>query len=45
MAGRLENLIKKYKNKRILAIIGAGHEEEIIDLIKRPKISYSFNIG
>jgi len=45
MAGRLENLIKKYEDKRILAIIGAGHEEEIIDLIKRPKISYSFNIG
>ena len=32
-------------NKKILAIIGAGHEEEVLDLIKdREAITYSFLI-
>ena len=32
-------------NKKLLAIIGAGHEEEVLDLIKdREAITYSFAI-
>ena len=33
MARRLHNLMKE--NKKILAVVGAGHEEDIIELIKK----------
>jgi len=48
MARNLSYLMKEHPEKNILAIIGAGHEEEIIELIKKDfnhKISYSFNIN
>ena len=49
MAKNLANLIKKYPDEKILAIIGAGHEKEIIDLIKEirgsPQVSYSFTVS
>lgn len=35
MARRLEHLMRLYPEKKIVAIIGAGHEEEIIDIIKK----------
>ena len=35
MAKALTGLMDTYKNKKILAIIGAGHEEDIIKLVKR----------
>ena len=38
-------LIDENEDKRIVAIIGAGHEKEMIELIKKPKISYSFSVG
>jgi len=34
MAKNLYKLITKYSNKKILAIIGAGHEKEIMGDIK-----------
>ncbi len=34
MAKNLNNLINKYPDKKILAIVGAGHEEDIVNLIK-----------
>ena len=35
-----------FMNEWGLAIIGAGHEEELINLIKnKPKIIYAFNVG
>ena len=42
----IKNLFKIMQdNKKILAIIGAGHEEEVLDLIKdREAITYSFLI-
>jgi len=49
MANNLKNILEKNPDKRILAIMGAGHEEEILDLINKldldskPSISYSFN--
>lgn len=45
MAGNLASLMEKDSDKKILAIVGAGHEEEIIALIKEPRISYSVTIA
>jgi len=45
MAENLRKIMEKYPDKKILAIIGAGHEEDILNLIKKPSISYSFKIG
>ena len=48
MARNLSYLMREHPEKNILAVVGAGHEEEIIGLIKKDfnhKISYSFNIS
>lgn len=48
MAHNLFNLMQKKADKKILAIIGAGHEKEILDLIKKEgegKITYTFRVG
>lgn len=46
MADNLISLMEKNPEKKILAIIGAGHEEELMHIIKkRPNIAYTFNIG
>jgi len=42
MATNLSKLIEENPDKLILAVIGAGHEEEMLDLIKSPEITYSF---
>lgn len=44
MANNLSNLMEKHSDKKILAIVGAGHEEEIIRLIREPRIRYSLSI-
>lgn len=44
MAENLRKIMEKYPEMKILAIIGAGHEDDIIKLIKKPSISYSFSI-
>lgn len=47
MARNLSYLMKEHPEKNILAVVGAGHEEEIIELIKKDfnhKISYSFSV-
>jgi len=45
MATNLKNIMDNNQDKKILAIIGAGHEEDILNLIKEPNISYSITIG
>tara|TARA_Y100000310_G_scaffold342247_1_gene444629 strand:- start:38171 stop:38860 length:690 start_codon:yes stop_codon:yes gene_type:complete len=45
MAENLRKIMEMHPEKKVLAIIGAGHEEDILGLIKNPSISYSFNIG
>lgn len=49
MADNIAKLCSRYPGKKILAIIGAGHEKEIISLVKerlkQPTISYSFTVG
>src|SRR3989338_3266228 len=44
MANNLHKIMSEYPDKKILAIIGAGHEEDILRIIKRPSVSYSFKI-
>jgi len=51
MAKRLFSISSHNPGKKILAVIGAGHEDELINLIKdlepaeQGKISYSFTMG
>ena len=45
MANNLKKIMEMHPDKKILAVVGAGHEEDILNLIKKPSISYSFKIG
>ncbi|MEK6868864.1 MAG: TraB/GumN family protein, partial [Nanoarchaeota archaeon] len=45
MANNLHKIMSDYPDKRILAIIGAGHEDDILILIKKPGINYSFTVS
>lgn len=49
MAGRLSHIMRINPQKRIVAVVGAGHEEEIISLVKRLEkegnITYEFKIS
>lgn len=46
MANNLRQLMNKFPDKKIIAVIGAGHEDKIISLIsKEPEITYSFTMG
>jgi pheromone shutdown-related protein TraB len=44
MARNLRAIMLRFPDKRILAVVGAGHEEELRNLIE-PEIQYSYNIG
>lgn len=49
MAGRLHGLMQGNLGKSIVAIVGAGHEEELLGMItekdSREKITYEFNVS
>ena len=45
MAENLRKIMEMHPDKKILAIVGAGHEDDILNLIKSPSISYSFSVG
>ncbi|MBW2977032.1 TraB/GumN family protein [Candidatus Woesearchaeota archaeon] len=45
LAENLSRVMEKNPDKKILAIVGAGHEDDILRLIKKPRITYSFKIG
>ena len=49
MAKRLSVLMQQHPDKKILAVVGAGHAEDILALLKQEKhkggISYSFSFG
>jgi pheromone shutdown-related protein TraB len=44
MANNLARLMGENKDKKIVAVMGAGHEEEVMRLLKKPEISYTFSI-
>lgn len=45
IAENIKKLISSNKDKKILIVLGAGHIEEVLNLLKEPKISFSFSIG
>jgi pheromone shutdown-related protein TraB len=46
MAQNLSKIITRYPDKRVLAIVGAGHEDDIMRMVEEePRISYSFSFG
>lgn len=46
MGRNLRKIMDRYPDKKILAIVGAGHEEDVVKAVKRMEsISYSFSIG
>lgn len=45
MARNLKHLMEKYPDKKIVAIMGAGHEKEVANLITQPDIKYKFTFG
>ena len=45
MARKFKNLISSYPEKKILGVVGAGHVEEIIRILKENEgVSYSFTV-
>ncbi len=45
MAANLSQIIRQNPDKDIIAVVGAGHEEELFDLIERySDLSYSFDV-
>ena len=32
-------------NKKVLVVLGAGHVDDVLELVKEPKISFSFSVG
>ena len=45
IAANIKNLMNSAPDKKILVILGAGHIDDVLELIKEPKISFSFSIG
>ncbi|MBI3035846.1 TraB/GumN family protein [Candidatus Woesearchaeota archaeon] len=45
IAKNLQSLMSSNESKKILVILGAGHVDDVLELIKEPKISFSFSIG
>jgi len=45
IADNIMRLMNSEPDKKILVILGAGHVDDVLELIKEPKISYSFKVG
>lgn len=48
IAGNLRNLMDSNPDKKILAILGAGHVDDVLELVKKNEeinLSYSYSIG
>jgi pheromone shutdown-related protein TraB len=45
LANNLSNLMENNSDKKILAIVGAGHEDDIMHLLKKTEITYSFTVS
>ena len=47
MANNISNIMQQNPDKKVLAVVGAGHEDALLDLIKKNKdsINYSFSIA
>lgn len=45
IAGNIKKLMNSNQDKKILIILGAGHIDDVLELVKEQGISYSFSIG
>jgi pheromone shutdown-related protein TraB len=45
IAHNLKKLTEQHPDKKILVILGAGHVDDVLELVKEPEISYSFSVG
>lgn len=45
MANNLRSIMQQHPDKKVLAIVGAGHEDEILRLLNEDSVSYSFNVA
>ena len=48
IAGNLRNLMNSNPDKKILAILGAGHVDDVLELVKKSEginLSYSYTVG
>ena len=45
IAENISRLASSKKAKKILVILGAGHLDDVIELVKEPRISFSFSVG
>ena len=45
IASNITKLMDSAPDKKILVILGAGHIDDVLELVKKPKISFSFSIG
>lgn len=45
IAENIKKLMNVNPDKKILVILGAGHIDDVMELVKETKISYSFSIG
>lgn len=46
MARRIDDLISRFPDKKIVAVVGAGHEEELLEFVRKmaDRITYEFNV-
>ena len=45
IAENIKKLMDSAPDKKILVVLGAGHIDEVFELVKEPRISFSFNVG
>jgi len=47
MADKLKQLMREFPDKKILAVVGAGHKEALLKLVENtgPRITYTLSIG
>jgi pheromone shutdown protein TraB len=46
MARKIKHLMAEHADKKIVAVVGAGHEEDILAILRENEgVSYSFTVG
>jgi pheromone shutdown protein TraB len=47
IANNVKNIMQNHPDKKILVVLGAGHVDEVLELVKseEPNISFSFSVG
>ena len=45
IASNITGLMNSVPDKKILVILGAGHVDDVVEMIKEPRISFSFKAG